>query len=61
MKPVWTVLVIIGILSGSIQVKEFIAGGYIPTKAAIQAAFGFVDANINRQPAPLEGLDSDQN
>lgn len=56
MKPVWVILVLIGVLSGSIQVKEFIAGGYVPTKAAIQAAFGFVDANINRQPAPLEGL-----
>lgn len=56
MKPVWIILVIIGILSGSVQVKEFIAGGYVPTKAAVLAAFGFIDANIDRQPAPLEGL-----
>ena len=59
MKPVLIVLVIIGILSGSIQVKEFLAGGYVPTRAAILAAFGFVDANIDRQPAPLEGLNND--
>jgi hypothetical protein len=44
------------VLTGALQVKEFIAPGYAFVRAGATAVFELVDTNIDRQTPPMEGL-----